>query len=99
METNLKQHKLILDLIRQDLISHRWTRLIFRAELTMSASYSMNIDQIIFDQLELEEHPDIDTIYDNYMTLLNKVMDVENMDEALTELASEVYEYLERVKH
>ena len=96
METTLKQRKLILDLVRQDLISHRWTKLLFRAELTMSESYAMSIDQIIFDQLELEEHPDIDEIYDNYMKLLDQVMGVENLDEALTKLATEICDYLER---
>jgi GTP1/Obg family GTP-binding protein len=97
METTLKQRKLILDLVRQDLISHRWTKLLFRAELSMSESYAMNIDQIIFDQLELDEHPDIDEIYENYMKLLDQVMGVENLNEALTKLSTEICDYLESV--
>lgn len=91
METAVRRRKLILDLIKQDLIYHRWTRLLHSAELVLSDAYTMNIDQVIFDELELEKHPDIDGIYDGYMKLLDKVTE----GDALTELAEEIYGYLE----
>ena len=98
IETALRWRRLILDLIRQDLICYRWTRLLHSAELAMSDSYTMNLDRIIFDELELEEHPDIDTIYDGYMKRLERIMEVEDLDEALTVLAVETFEYLERCR-
>lgn len=95
METVVRRRKLILDLIKQDLIYYRWTRLLHSAELVLSDAYTMNIDQVIFDELELEKHRDIDGIYDGYMKLLDKVTEVENPGDALTELAEEIYGYLE----
>ncbi len=54
----------------------------------------MALDEIILDLLDLEEHPEIDEIYDHYMELSKKMMDIDNLDDAVTELATEIYEYL-----
>lgn len=87
---------LIINLIEQDLIYYRFMCSLGAIQL-IADSFVLEIDEIIFSQTGIEQHKDIDKIYDQYMQHSKKAMDVpnENLRSGIHELAVEICDYLE----
>lgn len=93
-----KQRDLITKLIEQDLVYYRFVRRLDWVGISVSDSYTLLIEDLVYELMGLDDHPDIELIYDQYVSLAKNVVDTENSGVEPKNVATEIYNYLERMR-
>lgn len=91
----MKQEKLILSLIKDDLINTKLVDGLGSLGLE-SADYYLYVSDIIFELMGFDECKRCEDIYEKYLKLLEKSkdLDIKNKDQAFEKLAKEIYKEL-----
>lgn len=96
--TNNPQQELIMKLIEQDLIYYRFLRRLDWVGLTVSDAYTLMLEDLVYQLMGIEQHPEMERIYDDYMHLARMVVDTNRSGKDPKVLAEEIYEYLYGVR-
>lgn len=92
--TNNPSKELITKLIEQDLIYYRFLRRLDWVGLTVCDAYTLMLEDLVYQLMGIEQHPDMDQIYDDYMQLARMVEDINRIGKDPEILATEIYRYL-----
>ncbi|WP_343605712.1 hypothetical protein [Fluviicola sp.] len=96
--TNNFPKELVTKLIEQDLIYYRFLRRLDWVGLTVSDAYTLMLEDLVYELMGIEQHPEMERIYDDYMKLARRVTDINRRGKKPEVLAEEIYKYLYGVR-
>ena len=95
MKKNKKQKRLILSLIKDDLINSKLVNSLYDAGLDPN-NYTLNLSDTIFKLVGIKHTPTNEFIYKNYLELIKKVkhINISQEQNGIDSLVEEMYSYL-----
>lgn len=88
---------IVINLIKQDLINWKMINSLQKMQVRAD-NYQLDIGQIIFEMMNLENRKDVDEIFEKYVEMSKPILKISahQSNRKIDLLASKIYDYLEQ---
>ncbi len=88
---------IVINLIKQDLVNWKMINLLQKMQIRAD-DYQLDIGSIIFEMMGLENHKDVDEIFEKYVEMSRPILKliVGQSNRKIDALAAKIYDYLKQ---